>query len=232
MFKVSAHGLPNEIALPFSAAEPQFSLLRPSVAQHHYGIVISLMIWAGWESWEEIWVCVNSPLSARRDEARTTNTDVIWTSFLAFTLDKEGWTQGSGFHQRHQLGTFHTEESPLPLLPLSPRERRGSSSENKVRQVGADDATQRACPGFSGRVALCPSIVRCADSCQEMETASGWMRLFKLPCHMFYRPAGEDWVEKPQIWSQKNICRTWIIAFSLLFLAFPWKFSCKCLLFW
>lgn len=50
------------------------SLLGPTVAQSHHGTVISPMIWAGWESWKEIWVCVNFPPSMCKDKTGTTNT--------------------------------------------------------------------------------------------------------------------------------------------------------------
>lgn len=195
------------------------------------------MIWAGWESWKEIWVCVNFPLTVRKDEAGTTNTQTRYDrSFWHSQHAEVDWTQRLGFHQQRRLGTFRTDESPgrtdsivcmLTVRVLLWKTESGSAC--------ADDATRWGCPGFGGRVALCPLIVRCADSCQEMETASGWVKWLKLPCHVFYMSADEDGMEKTLISlsdrAHKTFGRGWIYCLFLIVpypLAFPWQVSGKC----
>lgn len=92
---------------------------------------------------------VNFPLTTSKDEVGTTHTH-----------DLE-WMLGSRFHRKHLLRTFHAHESPSHTATIvSLLTERGSSLENKVRRVGAGDAT-RCCPLFGVSVVLCPLIVCC-----------------------------------------------------------------------
>ena len=99
----------------------------------------------------------------------------------------------------------------------------------------ADDSTRWGFHCLGCRVALCPLIVRCADSCQEMETASGWVKQLKLPCHVFYMSADEDGMEKTLISlsdrAHKAFGWGWIYFLFLIVtdpLTFPWQVSSKC----
>lgn len=71
--------------------------------------------------------------------------------------------QGSGFHQQHRHGTFHTDESSPAAAIVSLLT--GRDVLRKQSQTGHDDEAD----GDK------------ADSYQEKETARGWEKWLKLP---------------------------------------------------
>lgn len=81
--------------------------------------------------------------------------------------------QGSGFHQPHRHGTFHTDESsPAAAIVslLTGREVLGKQCQaGHVLMMRHAEVVLALVAGWPP----CPLVVGCADSYQEMETASG-----------------------------------------------------------
>lgn len=194
----------NSITMSLKACETwTISLL-------HCGTVISLMIWVGWESWKEIWVCVNFLLSMSKDEPwNNKHADTIWPKgfFGVGATQKRTERRGQVSISGTDLELSTQMNPPVTLLPLSSlltvRVLLGKHS-----QAGRA-LMMRHAEVVLALVALCPLIACCADrKCQEMETASGWLFWLKLLRHISYTSSDDGRIDKTLIslsdWALKN----------------------------
>lgn len=202
---------------------PASPLLRPTVAQAAltWDCVISPMISGERELKRDLGVC-ELPLSVcakTKLEQQTHRRDMTKRFFWRSCYAEAEQNAGVRFPSAAPAWNFPHRSTRSHCCHCLPVNGESTPRKNKARAGRcADDATRWGCPSFGGGVALCPLIVRCADSCQEMETASGGVKRLKLLFYVYCRRTG--WKRPRFSFVRLSPWKTFeFMAFSSLFLA-------------